>query len=164
MLESIGTTTPHLLALDLHIATSTPTTQAFPLSILLLEDRPQHILPSTTVVFFDSNDQQFLSIDSIYISRQHANGHPLISPANYDTGDLLFDTLQHFTTTPPTIVVTTLCRRITRQVDAGQVYSFPRPPWVMQNLHFSGTLPGATLVAAHHAHEPMMGSGTVGYR
>jgi hypothetical protein len=38
MLESIGMTTPHLLALGLHIAMSTPTTQAFPLSILLLED------------------------------------------------------------------------------------------------------------------------------
>jgi hypothetical protein len=48
-----------------------------------------------TIVFFDSNSQQFLSIKDIYISRQHADGHNLVSPANYDTGDLLFGTLQH---------------------------------------------------------------------
>jgi len=112
LLESLGTTSPHLLAIGLHTTTSTPTTQAFPLSILLLEEWPQHILPSATIIFFDNNGQQFLSIEDIYISRQHTEGHPLVSSANYDTGDLLFGMLQHFTTTPPTIVATTLCRRI----------------------------------------------------
>ena len=55
----------------------------------------------------------------------------------------LFVSLQSFTTTLLTIVATTLCRRIMRQVDAGQVHSLPRPPRVMQTLHFLGTLPGA---------------------
>ena len=77
------------------------------------------------IVFFDNNGQQCLSIEDIYISRQHADGHPLVSPTNYDTGDLLFGTLQYFITTPPTIVATALCRRIMGQVDVGQVYSFP---------------------------------------
>jgi len=93
--------------------------QAFPLSILLLEAWPHRILPSATVVFFDNNGQQFLSIDDTYIGRQHANSPLLISPANDNTGDLLFGTLQHFTTTPPTIIATTLCRHIRGQVDAG---------------------------------------------
>jgi hypothetical protein len=112
-------TTPHLLAVGFHIAASTPTTQAFPSSILPIEDWPQHILPSAIVIFFNSNDQQFLTIMDIYISRQHSHGHPLISPANYNTGDLLFGTLEHLTTTPPSTVTTALCRRITDQVDAG---------------------------------------------
>ena len=30
-------------------------------------------------------------------------------------------------------------------------------------LHFTGTLPGATLTAARHAHEPMLGSTTNSY-
>jgi hypothetical protein len=55
MLEMLGTTSRHLLAIGLHTAASTPTTQAFPSSILLLEAWPQRILPSATVVFFDSN-------------------------------------------------------------------------------------------------------------
>jgi len=91
----------------------------FPSSILLLEEWPQRILPSATIVFFDNNGQQFLSIDDVYISRQHADGHPLVSLANYNTGDLLFGTLQHFTTAPPSIVATAFCRRIMGQVDAG---------------------------------------------
>jgi hypothetical protein len=33
----------------------------------------------------------------------------------------------------------------------------------MQTLHFLGTLPGATLAAARHAHEPTMGSITYRY-
>ena len=117
LLEWLGTTSSHLLAIGLHIVTSTPTTQAFPSSILLLEEWPQRILPSATIVFFENNGQQFLSIDDIYISRQHANGHPLVSSANYDTGDLLFGTLQHFTTSLPSIMATTLCRRIVGHVD-----------------------------------------------
>jgi hypothetical protein len=54
----------------------------------------------------DNNGQQFLSIDDVYISRKHADGHPLVSPANYNMGDLLFGMLQHFTTTTPSIVAT----------------------------------------------------------
>jgi hypothetical protein len=77
------------------------------------------------IAFFDNNSQQFLSIEDIYISKQHADSHPLISLVNYNMGDLLFGTLQHFTTTPPTIVATALCRHIMGQVDAGQVYLFP---------------------------------------
>jgi hypothetical protein len=142
---------------------STPTTQVFLSSILLLEEWPQRILPSATITFFDNNGQQFLSIEDIYISKQHADSHPLISPVNYDMGDLLFGTLQHFTTTPPTIVATALCRHIMGQVDAGQVYLFPRPPWVMQMLHFLGTLLGATIYVARYTHEPMEGLGTNNY-
>ena len=70
------------------------------------------MLPSATIVFFDNNGQQFLSIMDTYIGRQHADAPSLISLANYNTGNLLFGTLQHFTTTPPTIVATTLCMRI----------------------------------------------------
>ena len=55
----------------------------------------------------------------------------------------LFGSLQHFTKTLLTIVATTLYRRIMGQVDAGQVHSLPRPPRVMQTLHFLGTLPSA---------------------
>jgi hypothetical protein len=62
LLESLGTTSPHLLAIGLHSATSTPTTQVFPSSILLLEEWPQRILPSAMIAFFDNNGQQFLSI------------------------------------------------------------------------------------------------------
>jgi hypothetical protein len=108
-LELLGTTSPHLLAIGLHTATSTSA----------VEEWPQLVLPSATIIFFDNNGQQFLSIEDIYISRQHVDGHPLVSPANYDIGDLLFGMLQHFTMTPPTIVATALCRRIMGQVDAG---------------------------------------------
>ncbi|CAD6227103.1 unnamed protein product [Miscanthus lutarioriparius] len=66
ILESIGTTAPHLPAIGLH-TTSSPTTQAFPSSILLLEAWTQRMLPSATVVFFDNNGQQFLSIKDVYI-------------------------------------------------------------------------------------------------
>ena len=57
LLESLGTTSPHLLAIGLHTTTSTPTTQAFPSSILLLEEWPQRILPSATIIFFGNNGQ-----------------------------------------------------------------------------------------------------------
>jgi hypothetical protein len=155
LLESIGTTSPQLLAIGLQTTTSSPTTQAFPMSILLLEEWPQRILPPATIIFFDDNGQQFLSINDVYISRQHVNGHPLISPANYNTGDLLFSQLQHFTTATPFIIATALCRRIRGQIQAGQVYSFPHPPRVMQMLHFQGTLPGTTIFAARYAPEPV---------
>ena len=92
LLESLGTSAPHLLAIGLHTATSSPTTQAFPSSILLLEAWPQCILPSATIVLIDNNGQQFLSIDDTYIGRKHADGPLLISPANDNTGDLLFGT------------------------------------------------------------------------
>lgn len=100
LLESLGTTTPHLLVVSLHIAASAPTTQAFPSSIMLIEDWPHRILSSATVSFFDSNGRQFLTIEDTYINRQHTHGHMLISPSDYDTGDLLFGTLEHLTTTP----------------------------------------------------------------
>jgi len=115
------------------------------------------------IVFFDNNGQQFLSTVDVYISRQHADGHPLVSLANYNTGDLLFSTLQHFTTTRPSIMATTLCRRIMGQVDAGQVHSFPRPARVMQMLHFLRTLPGTAIYATCYVHEPMKGSATNSY-
>jgi hypothetical protein len=56
--------------LGLHTTASTPTTQAFPSSILLLDAWPQCILPSATVIFFDSYGQQFLSIADVYINKQ----------------------------------------------------------------------------------------------
>jgi len=163
LLYSFDSSSPHLLTIGLHIATSTPTTQAFPSSILLLEAWPQLILPFAMIIFFDNNGQQFLSIEDTYICRQHANGHLQVSPANYNTDDLLFGMLQHFTTTPPTIVATALCRRIRGQVDAGQVQSLPHPPQVMQTLHFTGTLPGAAIYAARCIHEPTDGLGTNSY-
>jgi hypothetical protein len=92
---------------------------------LLIEDWTQHILSSATIVFFDSNEQQFFTVDDIYISRQHAHGHPLISPADYDKGDLTFGALEHFTTSLPSKVAIALCRRITGQIDAREVYIFP---------------------------------------
>ena len=163
LLESLGTTSPHLLAVGLHSVTSTPTTQAFPSSILLLEEWPQRILPPAMIVFFDNNGQQFLCIEDTYIGRQHANNPPLISLANDNTGDLLFSILQHFTTTPPTIIATALCQCIRGQVDAGQEQSLPRPPQVMQTLHFLRTLPGAAIYATRCVHEPTDGSRTCSY-
>jgi hypothetical protein len=112
-------------------------------------------LPPATIIFFDDNGQQFLSINDIYISRQHANGHPLISPANYNMGDLLFSQLQHFTTATPFIITTALCRQIRGQIKADQVYSFPHPPQVMQMLHFQGTLPGTAIYATRYAPKPV---------
>jgi hypothetical protein len=82
------------------------------------------------------------------------------SLANCNTKDLLFGTLQHFATTPSTIVATTLCRRIRGRADAGQVQSLPRPPQVMQTLHFLGTLPSAAIYVARCIHEPMDSLGT----
>jgi hypothetical protein len=67
------------------------------------------------------------------------------------------------TTTSPSTVMTASCRRITGQVDAGQVYMFLGPPRVMQVLHFTGIIPRATLTTACHAHGPAMGSGTFNY-
>jgi len=137
--------------------------QAFPLSILLLEAWPHRILPSATIIFFDNNGQQFLSIEDNYIGRQHTNGPPLISLANDNTGDLLFSILQHFTTTPPTIIATALCQCIRGQVDASQVHSLPRPPQVMQTLHFPGILPDAAIYAARCVQEPIHGPRTNNY-
>lgn len=58
-LESLGTTTPQLLAVSLHITAFMPTTQAFPSSIHIIEDWPHRIVSSATVIFFDSNNQHF---------------------------------------------------------------------------------------------------------
>jgi hypothetical protein len=138
-------------------------TQAFPSSILLLETWPQCILPSATVIFFDSNGQQFLSIADVYINKQQADGCPLISPAFDNTGDLLFGTLQHFTTMPPTMIATTFCKHIRGFVDAGQVHSFPRPPRVLRTLHFTGILPATALATSLHAHGPRLASTTYDY-
>ena len=121
------------------------------------------MLPLPTIVFFDNNGQQFLSIMDTYIGRQHADAPSLISLANYNTSNLLFGTLQHFTTTPPTIVATSLCWRIRGKVDVGQVHSLPRPPQEMQTLHFPGTLSGAAIYAARSTHEPLEGSGNNSY-
>lgn len=68
--------------------------------MLLLEAWPQCILPSATVVFFDNNGQQFLSIKDVHIGWEPTNSTPLISQTNLDTGNFLFGTLQHFTMTP----------------------------------------------------------------
>lgn len=87
MLELLGTTTPQLLAIGLHTAALVPATRVFPISILLIQAWPQCILPLTTVVFFDSSGQQFLTIEDIYVSSQHASSHPLISLSDYHTGD-----------------------------------------------------------------------------
>jgi hypothetical protein len=57
LLESFGSSSLHLLAVSLHTATSTPTMQAFPSSILLLEAWPQRILPFATIIIFDNNGQ-----------------------------------------------------------------------------------------------------------
>jgi hypothetical protein len=62
--ESVGTPTPQFLAVSFNTAASKPATQAFPSSVLLIEDWPQ----------------------------QHGHGHPLISLADYDTGELIFGT------------------------------------------------------------------------
>jgi hypothetical protein len=70
-----------------------PTTPASSSSILLMEEWPHLRLPSATVVFFDDNGQQFLSISDVYINRQLAHGRPMISPADYNTWDLLFGQL-----------------------------------------------------------------------
>jgi hypothetical protein len=40
------------------------------------------------VPFFHNNGQPFLTVGDIYISRQHAQGHPPISSADYNTGVL----------------------------------------------------------------------------
>jgi hypothetical protein len=93
LLKSIDITAPHLLAIGLHTTTVSPTTLASSSSILLLEEWPHLRLPSATVVFFDDNGQQFLSISDVYINRQLAHGHPMISPADYNIGDLLFGQL-----------------------------------------------------------------------
>jgi hypothetical protein len=83
-------------------------------------------LPSTTIVFFNGNDQQFLSINNVYLSRQHVKGHPLISLDNYNTGDLLFGQLQRI---PSSIMATALCRRIRGQIEAGQ-RAMPMDQWM----------------------------------
>jgi len=40
---------------------------------------------------------------------------------------------------------------------------FPRPPRVMQVLHFMGIIPSATLTAARHAHGPTTDSESFNY-
>jgi hypothetical protein len=84
MLESMGKKTPYLPAVGVHTASSTPTRQAFLSSILLLEDWPQR-------VFFNSNGQQFRSIDDIYISAgsipmaTHSSHRPTMTRATYSS-------------------------------------------------------------------------------
>jgi hypothetical protein len=58
--------------------TSTPATEAFPPRALLIEDWPHPILSSATVVFFTNNGDN-------------------------TTGDLLFGTLEHLATSPPSL-------------------------------------------------------------
>jgi hypothetical protein len=118
LLKSFGSSSPHLLAISLHTTTSTPTMQAFPWSILLLEAWPQRILPSATIIIFNNNGQQFLSIEDAYIDRQHANGNLRVSSKLQHRRPPLWHTttLHHDTST---IVVTALCQHIRGQVDAG---------------------------------------------
>jgi hypothetical protein len=77
-----------------------------------MEEWPHLRLPSAIVVFFDDNVQQLLSISDVYINRQLAHGRPMISLADYNTGDLLFGQLQDFVTSPPSIMPTTLRHHI----------------------------------------------------
>jgi hypothetical protein len=128
-----------------------------------MEEWPHLRLPSATVVFFDDNGQQFQSISDVYINRQLAHGRPMISPADYNTGDLLFGQLQDFTTSPPSIMPTTLCRHIHGQLQASQVYWFPHPLRVMQMLRFQGTLLGAAIYAARYDREPLHTTDTNSY-
>jgi hypothetical protein len=112
LLKSIDITALHLLAIGLHTITVSPTTPTSSSSILLMEEWPHLRLPSAIVVFFDDNGQQLLSISDVYINMQLAHGRPMISPADYNIGDLLFGQLQDFATSPPSIMPTTLRRHI----------------------------------------------------
>ena len=91
LLESLHATNIWLMAIGFY----TPTrviTSAFPNSILLTRDWPQHILLSAIICFFDDNGRQFLSIDDIYISNDDISGQPSISPLEHNMGAMLFNT------------------------------------------------------------------------
>lgn len=93
------------------MATSTPTTHAFPFSILLLQEWPRHVLPSATAVFFNDNDQQIIQINGIHIGHRE-DETLLVSPNDYTSDDLLFGNLHHFYTSPPTMIPVAVCHRI----------------------------------------------------
>jgi hypothetical protein len=76
--------------------TSTLATEAFPPRALLIEDWPQPILSSATIVSFTNN-------------------------GDYTTDDLLCGTLEHLATSSPS-----LRKHTTGQVAAGQVYNLPQ--------------------------------------
>jgi hypothetical protein len=110
-LESLDTTSPNLLAVGFHSATSDPALQLFSSSILLLEPWPTHPLPSSSIVFFDNSGQQFISINDVNITIHQESGRTLISSAYDTTGDTLFGTMWHFDTTPTFQAPSTVCRR-----------------------------------------------------
>jgi hypothetical protein len=88
-------TAPNLLAIGFHSAALDPALQAFPSSILLLEPWPTQPLPSATIVFFDNNGQQFISVNDANINVRES-GHPLISLAYGTMGDTLFGVMRQF--------------------------------------------------------------------
>ena len=93
ILDSIGMTASHLLAIGFHSATSDPAWQAFPSSILLLETWPQHQLPAATIALFYDNDQIFITINDVCIDQYQPSGYPLVSPPYDMTGNTLFGTM-----------------------------------------------------------------------
>jgi hypothetical protein len=108
-LESLDMIAPNLLAIGFHSAASDPALQVFLSSILLLEPWLTQPLPSATIVFFDNNGQQFISINDVNINVQES-GHPLISPAYDTTGDTLFGVIRQFDITPTSQVLATVCK------------------------------------------------------
>jgi len=125
-------------------------TQAFPASILLLEDMPRLLPSSVTVVLFNNNGHPFLRIDDVSIG-QGSNGLPAIGPPSDNASNLLYGMMIHFTMSPLTQVPTTLCRNLNIQVDAGTIYSLPRSPRTIQTLHLSGLMHSTALKAARRA-------------
>jgi hypothetical protein len=106
--------------------TSTPTTQAFAPSLLLTEDWPQHTLSSAAVTFFTTN-------------------------AAYAKDDLLFGTLENRTSSTPSKVATTLNKRITAQLAAGQVHNRS-----LQVILLTGVLPNATPDGLFYTPAPLL--------
>lgn len=138
-------------------------THTFPTNIFMTREWPQLMLPSVVVIFFDSAGCQFLSVQDVYISKRHRSGHPYVFPSQYHAGELHFGTMEHRTTTPPTRLTTTLCRRIASNILLGiniQVYHFQRPPRVMQALSLDAAIWRPILIVVREEHEPTTYSGT----
>jgi hypothetical protein len=95
---------------------------------LLTEDWPQHTLSSATVAFFTTN-------------------------ATYAKDDLLFGTLENRTSSTPSKVATTLNKRITGQLVAGQVHNLPRS---LQVILLTGVLPNATPDGLFYTPTPLL--------
>ena len=77
LLEYLNTTNLRLLVVGFYNP-SRATTPAFPNSILLTRQWPQHIVPATTIFFFDEIGSQFLSINDVYITSDNRLGQPCI--------------------------------------------------------------------------------------